>query len=565
MANSSLSGNSRNAGAYSAKYSGIINYGSANLVNTTIADGYSVFGHVGFSNKSGATATLTHTTISRNQSLRGQGGGVRNESGATLTLVNSLVTGNYDELPFGGGQTPTDLTNAGTLNLVGGNVVGDEFSVDGVVQSSGFDVSDVITGPATDNGGLVQTVKLTGNLSNPALEAATVLTETAVGLDVDGDGTIESTPISVDARGFNRDVDIDRSGTTPDLGAFELQDLPPAFLGALSDGIETVALLENTATTTDSPVGTLVFNVDANDGDGGATDTGLTYAFVSGNTDPDGDGTFAFAIDSLTGEITVQDEDDLNLHRQSSFTLTVSATDGGLDHTTSTATVIVDIADVSETYIVTTNTLEAYDGGTLEEETADGNGLSLSEAIALANAGSAADLVEFDASLLGSTLQLTGTRMTISNDLTIDGDIDNDGRADITIDGAQSIYATRQHFDVAAGATTLYGLNLTRGRAQSNNTGGIDVRSGATLNFVNSRLTDGFSYSGVAGIDNAGTLNIRNSQINDHFNYVGATAQGTAGIRNRAGATLNMANSSLSGNSRNAGAYSAKYSGIINY
>ena len=216
------------------------------------------------------------------------------------------------------------------------------------------------------------------------------------------------------------------------------------------------------------------------------------------------------------------------------------------------------------TFSVSTHVDELFDGGTLAEETNDGDGLSLREAIGLANTDSAMDLVEFDVSLSGSTISLASPRMTISEDLTIDGDIDNDGQSDITIDGAQSTGVTRQHFDVTAGTTTLDGLNLTRGRGQGSNNGGIDVRAGATLNFYNSQLVDGFSYAGVSGIDNAGTTNIRNSQINSNFNYI--YGYGTSGIRNQAGATLNVVNSSLTGNSRPGTAgYTADQAGIVNY
>ncbi|MEL7088491.1 MAG: hypothetical protein AAGL98_08650, partial [Planctomycetota bacterium] len=48
-------------------------------------------------------------------------------------------------------------------------------------------------------------------------------TEQSLGVDVDGDGTIEATVISIDARGFTRDVDVPGVGGTPDLGAFETQ------------------------------------------------------------------------------------------------------------------------------------------------------------------------------------------------------------------------------------------------------------------------------------------------------------------------------------------------------
>ena len=47
------------------------------------------------------------------------------------------------------------------------------------------------------------------------------------------------------------------------------------------------------------------------------------------------------------------------------------------------------------TFTVTTETDEAFDGGSLAAETADGGGLSLREAIGLANDAAGADMVDF--------------------------------------------------------------------------------------------------------------------------------------------------------------------------
>ncbi|MEM9233538.1 MAG: hypothetical protein AAGA69_04780, partial [Pseudomonadota bacterium] len=79
-----------------------------------------------------------------------------------------------------------------------------------------------------------------------------------------------------------------------------------------------------------------------------------------------------------------------------------------------------------------------FNSGDLAAETADGGGLSLREALALAQDG---DTITFDNSSdavfeSGGTITLAGTELTISQlDLTIDGDLDDDGTADVTIDG----------------------------------------------------------------------------------------------------------------------------------
>ncbi|AEY00993.1 hypothetical protein GU3_06185 [Oceanimonas sp. GK1] len=110
----------------------------------------------------------------------------------------------------------------------------------------------------------------------------------------------------------------------------------PAFESSLGDGSETVQLDENSAN------GTTVFDVDANNGDGGATDSGLTYSIVSGNTDGDRDGNLPFNIDATTGVITVNDTADLDFEDgTASYTLTVRADDGGGSNNTADATVTI--------------------------------------------------------------------------------------------------------------------------------------------------------------------------------------------------------------------------------
>ena len=77
--------------------------------------------------------------------------------------------------------------------------------------------------------------------------------------------------------------------------------------------------------------------------------------------------------------------------------------------------------EVATTFIVTTTDDEIFNGGDISSETADGTGLSLREALALAQDG---DTIEFDAALLNGVITLTNGQLTITqDDLTIDGDI----------------------------------------------------------------------------------------------------------------------------------------------
>jgi len=88
---------------------------------------------------------------------------------------------------------------------------------------------------------------------------------------------------------------------------------------------------------------TIVGNVDGDDGDGGAVDAGITYSITT-NVNPDGDGVDAFAIDSSSGEITVNDAGDLDFEGASSLVITVEADDGS---ETSSTNVTIDINDVA--------------------------------------------------------------------------------------------------------------------------------------------------------------------------------------------------------------------------
>ena len=88
-------------------------------------------------------------------------------------------------------------------------------------------------------------------------------------------------------------------------------------------------------------------------------------------------------------------------------------------------------------FVVTTSADEADNGATVASP--GGTGLSLREAIALANADpSTIDTITFDASLSGDTLYLgafggSGEDLEITSSLTIDGDINGNGIGEITI------------------------------------------------------------------------------------------------------------------------------------
>ncbi|MEM9925941.1 MAG: cadherin domain-containing protein, partial [Cyanobacteria bacterium P01_D01_bin.50] len=103
-----------------------------------------------------------------------------------------------------------------------------------------------------------------------------------------------------------------------------------------------------------------IFTVDENSASGtqvgiiNATDPeneALIFAITSGNLDPDNDNNLAFAIDPLTGVITVNDSDDLDFEKNPSFNLEVTATDPG--NSSAAANITVNLADKPSTQIET--------------------------------------------------------------------------------------------------------------------------------------------------------------------------------------------------------------------
>jgi hypothetical protein len=135
-------------------------------------------------------------------------------------------------------------------------------------------------------------------------------------------------------------------------------------------------------------------------------------------------------------------------------------------------------------------TMAAYDHSlaTITVTTnADSGAGSLRNAISSATAG---DTITFDSS---RTVTLSSGQLTIAKNLTIDGDLDNNGTADVTIDAAY----TSRIFNVTSGTVTLDGLTLTRGMASG--AGGDDGQAGG---------------SGLGGaISNIATLTLNNTTV----------------------------------------------------
>jgi cadherin-like protein/VCBS repeat protein len=237
LVNATLSGNSSIPG----NGGGLYNAGTAVLTNVTLAGNSAELGG-GMFNASAGIATLTNTTVSGNTAS--DGAGIRNAAAAgQFTLANSIVLGHV--VPGNFPEIYGTVTYAG-VNIVG---LGGDFDPDGGVMNapSGDAVFAQTTpggaGILADNGGTLQTIALNTDPANLARNSgvAARLDETAVGIDLNGDGD-ELDKIATDARGtgFAR-----TGGAGPDLGAFEIQNSDPTQavnLGANVDEGDTVVI-----------------------------------------------------------------------------------------------------------------------------------------------------------------------------------------------------------------------------------------------------------------------------------------------------------------------------------
>ncbi|MAX96973.1 MAG: hypothetical protein CL559_14140 [Alphaproteobacteria bacterium] len=164
---------------------------------------------------------------------------------------------------------------------------------------------------------------------------------------------------------------------------------------------------------------------------------------------------------------------------------------------------------------VTTRADEAFDGGEPTAST-DGQGLSLREAIALANSG---DTITFDASLSGQTILLgdangdgvvsggeVATELGINKALTIDGDLDDDMSADISLDGAGSsriLYVFGSDYDLNLNGLNFQNANVINetGKAFPNKGGAIySTLSGGDVEIQNSAFSDNYADHGGGAI-----------------------------------------------------------------
>ena len=241
------------------------------------------------------------------------------------------------------------------------------------------------------------------------------------------------------------------------------------------------------------------------------------------------------------------------------YTLQVQVNDGGAPAGIFSKNLAVTV--IGNTLTVTTAADDAV-GASLAADLADDGGLSLREALNWAAVGMKIDfdLEAATAGQQGGTITLGSVLTVGTNGLTIDGDLDNDGKPDVTLSGNNLVQVMQVNGGVTGGNSAAGGglsnsgtLTLTNSivsvnkASSSNNSMGGGIYNAGTLTLVNSTvsgntaITDQTGIIEGGGIKNEGTLTLINSTVS------GNNAANGGGIFNHR-STLDLINSTVSGN-----------------
>ena len=187
---------------------------------------------------------------------------------------------------------------------------------------------------------------------------------------------------------------------------------------------------------------------------------------------------------------------------------------------------------------------------TSPSDAVDPTGLSLREALALANASPDADTIYFGSILNDTTIVLTQGELTISSDVTIDGGelrvtIDANGRSRVLAIEGDGTDATLDSLHVTGGCTSGPFPKSTNGA-------GINAAAGTSLTLVDTVVTGNvmdnygvYGATGGGGIYAGGSLALHGSTVTDN-QITGVLARG-AGILALHDVALSQ--STVSGNS----------------
>ncbi|WP_226574351.1 choice-of-anchor Q domain-containing protein [Acuticoccus sediminis] len=191
----------------------LYNAGEAVFVNSTLALNSSAYQRFGYGSGiiNEGDLTLIQSTVAGHTATRDAATEIENVG--AVTLANSIVLDSD-------GVGVDNHDGAGTLTLLGGNIVGNAVYSGGTVNGT-TNAREVFWNGVQldDNGGPLRTINLRSSYENPSVDAG----DPSVAAGADG------APLATDARGLARDVDIAEYGggarASVDLGAVERPSL----------------------------------------------------------------------------------------------------------------------------------------------------------------------------------------------------------------------------------------------------------------------------------------------------------------------------------------------------
>ncbi len=478
------------------------------------------------SNTSNQTGTATTTvrspaTVTGNKSVSGG-----NSPGATLSYLVILSNSSGSDQQDNPGNEftdilPADLTlvsadaSAGTATAnIGANTV----TWNGVIPAND---SITITITATINSGTADhTISNTGTIS----------------FDADGNGTNE-TNVNTNTVGFG----VGAGGTNADLGVTKVASADT--ISADSDVSYTITVnnggpdTATSATLTDTLPGNMTFvSLSQPPIWSCTTPTVGSGGTITCSRDlPAGSGAQVF---TLVGHIPAGTPD--NTFYQNTATVSTTATDSNSENDVGTdGTTVGCIIDP----VVTTNS--------------DSGPGSLRQAVKDACDGST---ITFSGSV-ASPINLTTAELLISKNLTIQGPGANLLTVQRSSAGGTPDFRIFNVNLASPGVVTFSGITIANGKISgSSNAGGILNNSTATVNLINSTLSNNSAGFG-GGILNlsTGVVNVTNSTLNNNS----ASSTG-GGVYNNGTGTVNITNSTLSGNSAGGGGGIFNLQGTVN-
>ena len=438
--------------------------GSLSILNTTLSGNAS--GSAGNGGSGGYTGPRYTSGYGGASGTAGMGGGISGHG--SLTIANSTITGNNGGVAAFG---TASLTNSIVLGNTGGDVSGVGTVTASVTSGDASTIFANVSGGAgvlADNGGPVQTIALRADSSNVALDIGT----STLATDAAGNAR------SVDQAGIN-------NGGTVDAGALELAllDTTGPTVSALSptDNATGIAVDANLIITFDE-------NVQKGTGN-------ITIHLASDDSVVETIDVASAAVTVADSTVTVNPASDLASASDYYVLIAATAFDdlaGNSYAGIADATIFNFATGETPSLIVTiaSDTVNDRDGET-----------SLREAIAFANSNADQSDITFDASLAGQIITLGGSELTLSSDVSIDGDTDGDGVADITISGNNS----SRVFNASAGSSTIDALNITGGNGSGGNGGGLHIGTGTTVTVRATTISGNHAQDGADQLGNHGS------------------------------------------------------------